>query len=85
VTVALRLRSPNEAENLMTWMHTPGNAQFHRLLTPAEFTTRFGPAPANVTKAISQLAAYNLTAKQTSTTTLRVTGSLADFAGLTDC
>jgi kumamolisin len=75
VTVALRLRSPNEAESLMNSLHTPGNSQFHRFLSASEFAARFGPTEAEVAKVISQLAAYKLTAKQTSSTTLKVTGS----------
>jgi kumamolisin len=79
VTLALRLRSANEAEALMTALHTPGNSQFHRFLTASEFAARFAPSTADVAKVISQLAAYKLTGKQTSATTLRVTGSPADM------
>lgn len=79
VTVVLPLRSLNEAESLMTSIHTPGNSLFHHFLSPSEFSARFGPAPADAAKVISQLGAYNLTAKQTSSTTLRVTGSPANM------
>lgn len=79
VTVALRLRSPNEAESLMKALHTPGNSQFHRFLSPAEFAARFGPAEGDVAKVVSQLATYNLKAQRTSTTTLKVTGSPANL------
>ena len=79
VTLALALRSPSEAESLLTALHTPGNSQFHRFLTASEFEARFGPAGADVARLISQLAAYKLTAKQTSTTTLRVTGLPANL------
>jgi kumamolisin len=79
VTVALRLRSPNEAESLLKALHTPGNSQFHQFLSPAEFATRFGPAEGDVAKVISHLATYNLKAERSSTTTLRVTGSPANL------
>src|SRR5260370_39547147 len=79
VTLALRLRSPNEAEALMTALHTPGNSQFHRFLTASEFAARFGPSKADMAKVISQLATYKLTGRQTSTTTLKVLGSPADM------
>ena len=75
VTVALRLRFPNEAESLMKSLHTPGDSKFHRFLSPAEFAARFGPANADVARVIAQLATYSLTAERTSTTTLKVTGS----------
>jgi subtilase family serine protease len=79
VTVALRLRSTNEAEALMAALHTPGNSQFHQFLSAGEFAARFCPLPTDVAKVISHLAAYNLTAKQTSATTLRVTGLPANL------
>jgi len=79
VTLALGLRSPNEVEALMTALHTRGNSEFHRFLTASEFAERFGPSKADVAKVISQLARYKLTANQTSTTTLRVTGSPVDM------
>ena len=79
VTLALRLRSPNEAEGLMTSLHTPGNAQFHRFLSASEFAARFGPKVAHVATVTAQLAAYRLTAEQTGTTMLRVTGSPEDM------
>ena len=63
----------------MTALHTPGTSQFHRFLTASEFAARFGPPKADVAKVISQLAAYKLTGRQTSTTTLKVTGSPADM------
>ena len=74
VTLSLPLRGPSEAESLMTALHTPGNPQFHKFLTASEFAARFGPSEADVAKVISQLAAYQLSAKQTNLTTLRVTG-----------
>jgi subtilase family serine protease len=79
VTVALELRSLNEAESLMTSLHTPGNSQFHHFLSPSEFAARFGPTPSDVAKVISQLAGYKLSAKQTSMTTLKVTGLPANI------
>ena len=79
VTLVLPLRSPDEAASLMTSLHTPGNSQFHRFLTASEFAARFGPTEADVAKVISQLAGYQLTAKRTSATTLRVTGLPANM------
>jgi kumamolisin len=79
VTLTLPLRSPQEAESLMTSVHTPGNSQFHKFLTASEFAARFGPPGTEVAKVISQLASYHLTAKQTSMTTLRVTGTPANM------
>lgn len=78
-TLVLPLRSLGEAESLMASLHTPGNSQFHRFLSASEFAARFGPAQADVAKVISQLAAYKLTAKRTSTTTLNVTGLPANM------
>ena len=63
----------------MTLLHTPGNSRFHQFLTASEFAAHFGPTESDVAKLISELAAYKLTAQQTSTMTLRVTGLPANM------
>jgi subtilase family serine protease len=79
VTVALRLPKLNEAEELLISLHTRGDAQFHKFLTPAQFTARFAPTNAEVARVIASLAKYGLTAERTSATTLKVTGLPADM------
>ncbi len=79
VTVALRLPQLNEAEKLLNSLHTPGDAQFHTFLTPAQFAARFAPANADVAKVIAGLAKYGLTAERATAITLKVTGLPADM------
>ena len=77
VTVALRMRNSDEAEELLTAIHTPGNAKFHQFLTPEQFEQRFGPNAADVAKVIAHFNKLGLSAARTTSTTLTVTGSQA--------
>ena len=78
VTLALGLPDLKAAESLMKSLYAPGDAQFHRFLTPAEFAARFAPADADVAKVIAALEKYGLKAQRTTATTLKVTGLSAD-------
>src|ERR1700744_5225424 len=62
VTVALKLRDQNEAENLLIALHTPGNPQFHQFLTAEQFASRFAPTNADVAKVTAVLSRYGLRA-----------------------
>jgi len=79
VTVVLQLPKLKEAEALLISLHTPGNAQFHKFLTPAQFAARFAPTNAEVARITASLAKYGLTAERTSATTLKVTGLPANM------
>jgi subtilase family serine protease len=79
VTVALRLRDVDEAENLLRSLHTPGDPHFHQFLTAEQFVARFAPTEAEVARVIASLAKYRLTAQRTTATTLKVTGMPADM------
>ncbi len=77
-TIALKLRGLGEAESLLTAIHTPGDPQYHKFLTPSEFVSRFGPTHDEVSHVLASLRAHGLTAEQTTATTLRVTGLPSD-------
>jgi len=77
-TIALKLRGLSEAEELLTAIHTPGNPQYHQFLTAAEFASRFGPTQDDVARVIASMRGLGLSAEQTTTTTLKVTGQPAD-------
>jgi kumamolisin len=79
VTVALKLRDMDEAENLLTTLHTPGDPQFHQFLTALQFATRFAPAEADVAKVTAALSKYGLAVQRTTATTLTATGLPADM------
>jgi kumamolisin len=74
ITIALRLRDLDQAENLLKALHTPGDPQFHQFLTAKQFVARFAPTDVDVAKVMAALAKYGLTAERTTTTTLKVTG-----------
>jgi kumamolisin len=78
-TIALRLTSLSDAENLVVSLHTPGDPQFHQFLTADQFAARFAPADADVAKIVAGLAKYGLTAERSSATTLNVTGLPANI------
>ena len=79
VTVALRMRNSDEAEELLTAVHTPGNAKFHQFLTPEQFDQRFGPNAADVAKVIAHFTKLGLSAERSTSTTLTLTGPAAAF------
>jgi len=79
VTIALKLRDLNEAENLLKALHTPGDPQFHRFLTAEQFAARFAPTDADVAKVIAALGRYGLTVQRATATTLTATGLPADM------
>jgi kumamolisin len=79
VTIALRLPALSDAEDVMKAIYTPGDPQFHQFLTADEFTARFAPTDADVSRVVAALAQYGLTAERTTATTLRVTGLPANM------
>jgi kumamolisin len=79
VTVALRLRNSDEAEELLAAVSTPGNGKFHQFLTPEQFDQRFGPSAADVAKVAAHFAKLGLSTQRSTSTTLTVTGSPAAF------
>lgn len=74
VTVALGLNSPNEAEDLLKSINTPGDPQYHQFLTADQFVARFAPSDANVARVVAALAKHGLLAERATATTLKVTG-----------
>jgi kumamolisin len=79
VTVALKLRNQDDAENLVKSLSTPGDPQYHQFLTADQFVARFGPTPADMAKVATSIAKYGLTVEKGTATTLKVTGSAANL------
>jgi subtilase family serine protease len=79
VTLTLALPKLAEAEKLQQAIYTPGTPEYHQFLTAAEFASRFGPTDADVATVIAALAKYGLSARRSTTTTLKVTGMPADM------
>jgi len=79
ITVALKMSNPSGAEALLKSLHTPGDPQFRKFLTPEQFKARFAPAETEVSRVIAALARYGLTSERITATTLRVTGMPENF------
>jgi kumamolisin len=79
LTVAMKLRNPDEAENLVKSLSTPGDPQYRQFLTAEQFVARFGPTPAEMAKVATSLTKYGLTVERATATTLKVTGSAANI------
>lgn len=79
VTLALGLRSVNEAEQLAQSLYKAGDPQYHKFLTADQFAARFAPSSADVVRVITALGNYGLTAQRATATTLKVTGLPADM------
>jgi len=77
VTLALKLRQPEEMEQLLRDLQTPGHPKFHQFLTPAEFQQRFAPSRETVAEAIEHFRQAGLSAAPQAGGLLRVTGPLA--------
>lgn len=46
MTITLKLRDPEGLNRLLSEQQDPGSPNYHRWLTPQEFSARFGPDPA---------------------------------------
>src|SRR5271170_5454606 len=79
VTVALKLRNLDEAEQLLTSLSTPGNPQFRQFLTAEQFVARFGPSQADAAKVTVYYAKFGLAVERATATTLKVTGTQANI------
>jgi len=79
VTLALKLRHAEAAEQLLEAFSSPKNAQYHRFLTPALFKAQFGATDQDVATLSAQLAAYGLHAGRAGASVLRVSGSAANL------
>jgi subtilase family serine protease len=79
VTVAMKLRDIDGAEQLLHHVSTPGDPLYRQFLTTAQFQARFAPTAATIAAVHDALASFGLTVERASTTTLRVTGKPADL------
>ncbi|MHB1535802.1 MAG: S53 family peptidase [Acidimicrobiales bacterium] len=73
VTVALALPDPAAAEAQLVAETTPGNPQYRRYLTPAEWTARFAPSAAQATAVATYLSGAGLSRVTVSANRLDVT------------
>jgi subtilase family serine protease len=79
VTLALNLKDPAGAEAMMVRVATPGDSAYHQFLTPEQFRAAFGPDEAKVARALSIIRLTGLSAQRATSTTLSVSGRVADM------
>lgn len=60
LSVGLRPNAAADLENMLHAMYTPGSAQYHHYLTPAEFNQRFAPTSEQVQEVVSFLQSQGL-------------------------
>lgn len=79
VTIVLSLRDQAGLARLLTAQTTPGSAEFHRWLTPAQFAARFSPTAASVAAATSFARDHGLRVASVSSnrTLVKVSGTAA--------
>jgi kumamolisin len=79
VTVSLQLSNPEQLDPLVQALYTPGSPQYRQFLTPEQFKARFGPSPATIAAVTREFTAAGLSASQTATAQLHVTGTAAQL------
>lgn len=78
--VYLPLRNKVEMERLLEAQQTPGDPEYHKWLTPAEFAARFGPTAQSMKRAQASLQAKGFVVTQTRARSFHVAGDSARFA-----
>jgi subtilase family serine protease len=79
--IYILLQNRAELEKLEIAQHTPGNAQYHKWLTPKDFNARFAPDKATVAAITRELRAKGLEVIETHTHSLRVSGNVRAIEG----
>lgn len=74
--IYLPLRNTDELDRLLEAQHTRGSAQYHKWLTPAEFRSRFGPSPEDISTLSQIVKSYGLTVSQIHSHGVRVQGTV---------
>ncbi len=64
--VSLKLRDEAGLHAFLTELGDPGSPSYHKYLTPAEFTARYGPTTADVTKVTDYLTSAGLSVRDVS-------------------
>jgi kumamolisin len=77
VTVALKLRNADQLESLLRATYTTGGPNFHKFLTPQEFSAKFGPTPESIARVTQHFEKAGLHVARLTGTHLSVSGSTA--------
>ena len=73
--VFLPLENTDQLDRLLAAQQSPGSPSYHKWLTPDQFKSQFGPNPAALEKAQSELAVRGLSVTATTSHGLHVTGT----------
>ena len=80
--VFLPLRNTDQLETLIKAQQTPGSAQYHQWLTPAQFAQQFGPTPDSVARAQAAIRAAGLSVTSTHSRSFQVVGDAGHLGAL---
>jgi kumamolisin len=75
VTIALKLRNPEQLEEVLQNVYTEGNPQYHHFLTAQEFASTYGPDAGTVASVTKRFQSQGLTVTRLTTTLLRLSGT----------
>jgi len=80
LAISLPLRNQEQLNTFLQQLEDPTSPNFHRYLTPAEFTAQFGPTVEQFQQVVTYLTAHGFHVTHTSPgrTLVNVTGSVAD-------
>lgn len=81
LAIGLPLRNEAALTNLLQQMYDPGSTNFHRYLTPDQFTAEFGPTEEDYQRVLAFAEAHGLSVTKTyaNRKLVDVTGSVADI------
>lgn len=79
--VVLRPRNQGALDAFVASVSTPGSADYHQFLTPAEFASQFGPTASTMAAVSATLQALGLTVGTPTGSVLPVSGSVSTVGG----
>jgi uncharacterized repeat protein (TIGR01451 family) len=81
LAIGLPLRNQGELDGFLQQLYDPANTNFHKFLTPAEFTARFGPTEADyaAVRNFAETNGFTVTGTHPNRVVLDVTARVADI------
>jgi hypothetical protein len=84
LAIGLPLRNPDALSNLLQQLYDPGSTNYHRYLTPVQFTQRFGPTASDYQAVVdfARSNGWSVTATDPGRILVHVNASVADIEKL---
>lgn len=79
VTVALKLRNPDQVQKHLQAVYTQGDPQYHHFMTTQEFASAYGPDASTVAQVTRRFQSQGLKVTRVSTTMLQLSGTTAQI------